>query len=226
MEFVRHRASSPLSLKMDALYGLCHLKIQSRHSITCLVCGKPIRVNKPLSYEWQGNISMNNSRDIYMVHTLRKHYQRQHPLIPIWNAVPESKFKDGSILPPLEYLIHQAMRAGGSNSYIPKEKTQKEFLVAFSSRMSRAISWIEWNPMVLRRLTQLGVEKTACETASDRLRTLLEVGSATINSTAFMDNAKNYTLEQLFNILMLYFSEMGRYKKCEVFGPQQSLQHS
>ena len=61
-----------------------------------------------------------------------------------------------------------------------------------------------------------------CDDTIGILKKLLEVGQARVMSNAFLELAKTRTLEQLFNILMLYFYELGRYKTCLMFTqPQQ-----
>ena len=221
-EFVKGGTGSGPSLKMSALQGLCLMKLQSKHSIACFVCGCRIWANKELSYDPKEPISMNSKHNIYMIHKIRRHYTRAHPETPLWNAVPESKFNRENGLPAIEYLIHQALRAGGAHGHVPKEATQFEFSLAFNVRMNNAIRWVQWHPMVAKRLQQLGAEKTMCDDTIGILKKLLEVGQARVMSNAFLELAKTRTLEQLFNILMLYFYELGRYKACLMFTqPQQ-----
>lgn len=45
----------------------------------------------------------------------------------------------------------------------------------------------------------------------------LESGNARIWSESFIDSMTTHTLVQLFNKLMLFFFEMGRYKTCSIF---------
>lgn len=215
-EFVKGGRGGCPSLKMSALQGLCLMKLESKHSIGCFVCGCRIWANKELSYEPKEPISMNNRHNIYMVHKIRRHYERAHPKTPLWNAVPESRFSGEHELPAIEYFLHQALRAGGPYGHVPKEATQFEFALAFSVRMNNAIRWVQWHPMAAKRLQQLGAPKAMCNDAIGILNKLLEVGQARIQSKAFFESAATHTLEQLFNILMLYFYELGRYKSCRL----------
>jgi len=195
------------------------MKLESKCSIRCLVCGHRIRTNKDLTYNWQDPINMNTNRNVYMVHIIRRHCQKEHPHTPVWNAVAETKFNKESKHSPIDQFIHHAMRAGGFNGYVPKDQSQVEFKLAFISRVFNAMRWVQWHVMSPKRLKELGIDKSS-GTANDILNQMLAVGVERISSKTFLQSAETSTLEQLFNTLMLFFFEMGRFKTCTVFGRQ------
>jgi len=217
-EFIQEKHDRNLSLKMKALKGLCLMSEETKWSIKCCVCNKRIRTNKKLSYNLTEPISQDTNEGRYLVSILRRHSAKEHPSTPVWNSVPEKRFTTDSKTPRLEFLIHQALRAGGgAGGFVPAELKQTDFLVSFIVRISNSITWFRWNKMAPKRIARLGEELSLGNSAEEHLRMTLKIVYGIIESKQFVDAMSTHSLEQLFNLLMLFFYEMGRYKRCPVF---------
>ena len=217
-EFIAERKNSTSSKKRTALKAIRLLKGGKQWSMNCFVCNHLILANKNITYDWKKGVSQDGNSGKYLVNIIRRHCQREHPETWLWNAVPETRFQVENGIPAIDYLLHQAMRAGGAFGFVPIVLSQSDFMVAFVERMASSKSWLRWHhTMVAKRLNRLGEAKTICAVASDTLDTLTERGKAKILSNSFCKSLQEHTLEQLFNKLMLFFYEIGRYKKCRVF---------
>ena len=192
---------------------------QTTWYIECVMCKQQIRSNKPLSYDWKKTIIQDTNLGKYLVNIVRRHCRRDHPSALLWNAVPETRYTGNSRIDQVEYLIHHAMRAGGSSGDIPEKKKQQDFANVFSMRIGQSLSWLRWNKMAERRMNRFG-EINALRTAiGEKIDSLHEIGlariwSKPIWSKPFIDALASHSLEQMFNTLMLFFFEMGRYKSC------------
>jgi hypothetical protein len=78
--------------------------------------------------------------------------------------------------------------------------------------------WLRWSRMTVTILNRVTRHATIRQDAERELVAIRQNGFTKIQSKQFVNEMKIYTLDQLFNKLMLIFFEMGRYKKCHIFG--------
>lgn len=216
-DFIRQKHVNKLSLKMAALKGLCLMTEESKWSVECFVCKQRIWSNKALSYDWKNIITQDSNAGKYLVNIIRRHCRREHPLTIIWNVIPEMRYREDLDMDPGEYLIHQAMRAGGSTGFVPTEPTQLNFAIALSMRIAQSIAWLRWNKMATKTVNRLGGMSALVKATEEKLNNLFEIALARIKSTLFIDSLASHTLEQMYNKLMLFFFETGRYQTCPIF---------
>ena len=206
------------SLKLNALKGLCLLNEQSKWSLVCSACNERIRAKKVVTYDICKPVTQVGTTGKYIVRLIRRHIEMRHPDTWVWNVLPEIRVRDGDGISPAEHFLHQALKAGGANGYVPKSLARPEFYCAFSVRIGNALSWIRWSRMMNKRLNNLQQIDQLRENSARRIETILEHGLARITSSDFGNALENNTLNQMYNKLMLFFSQMGRYRECTVFG--------
>ena len=214
-----HGGSDPLEL--SALEGLCRLGGEQKFSFKCLICNEPVHANKAFQaapYDVHSPLLQRNNTERTVVRLIREHCKKEHNVTWLWNVVPETKSDDANPIAPVDLLIHSALRAGGAHGTIPLKLTALEFVKCFSSKIETAISWLRWSRTTVTILNRVTRHASIRQDAERELVAIRRNGFTKIQSGQFVNEMKIYTLDQLFNKLMLIFFEMGRYKKCHIFG--------
>jgi len=206
------------SVKLTVLQGLCLIGEEYKWSITCPACNKAIRTKKLVNYDFCEPVSQAGTDGKYIVRLIRQHCEAMHPDTWVWNVVPPIRIRGGDGITAFEHFLHQALKAGGLNGYIPKNLTQNEFCCAFCMRIANSLSWIRLSRMMNKRLNKLQRIEALREDTTHRIKRLLDNGMARIMSSDFAKVLERHTLYQAFNKLMLFFCEMGRYRYCPIFG--------
>jgi len=170
-----------------------------------------------LVYDWKKPLNQREKDGRFIVRIIRKHCEKEHPHTRLWNTVSETKTSVAERIEPVDHLVHQALRAGGSTGVIPSECTSFEFQNGFVMRMANAFSWLRWSRMTVKRLNALGEPSSLLKVARSRLDDVLQNCLAKIKSEGFQDTLGTFSLEQMFNELMLFFYEFGRYKSSPIF---------
>ena len=221
-EFIGNNHGGNASLKVTALQGLCLIREEHKWSIKCPVCNEVLRTKKLVTYDFCEPVSQVGAEGKYVVRLIRQHCEARHPDTWVWNVVAPIRIREGDGIPASEHFLHQALKAGGLNGYIPKKITRSEFCMAFCVRIGSALSWIRWSRMMNKRLNKLQRIDALREDATHHIEHILEIGVARIMSSDFSRVIETLTLDQAINILMLFFCQMGRYRNCPVLGMQSN----
>lgn len=222
-ELIGDNYGGNLSVKLAALQGLCLFSEVNKWSITCPVCNGSIRSKKQVSYDLHEPASQVETVGKYMVRLIRQHCEAVHPNTWVWNVVVPTRIKEDDGIEPFEHFLHQALKAGALHGYIPKALTAMEFCMAFGVRIGSALSWIRWSRMMNKRLNKLQRIDALREDATCRIRKISDIVIHRIMSENFASVLETHSLNQLFNKLMLFFCEMGRYRHCPIFGVQGNV---
>jgi len=221
-EFIGNNHGGKASVKLTALQGLCLISEEHKWSIKCPICNAVLRTKIVVNFDLCKPVSQNDRDGKYAVRLIRLHCAEKHPDTWIWHVVPPTRIREGDGISPDEHFLHQALKAGGLNGYVPKKLTKYEFSSAFCVRIGNALSWIRWSRMMNKRLNKLHRIEALREDATRRIENILDDGMARILSPYFAKVLETHTLDQAFNKLMLFFCEMGRYRYCPIFGMQSN----
>jgi hypothetical protein len=190
----------------------------------CIVCGEVIHTKRRVKYDLMDRITQSNTGERELVRVGRKHCEDRHRNMWIWNLVPDSGWlshEDQRVLQrsaPLDMLIHQAMSNAAKKTPIRNKADLLELIIVFCDRMSYARAWLEWcSSAYIRQSRSFGTSGAIRETAYRRLSMLLSSASRRMHSTSFMEQAQSMRRTLFLNSLQLYFLEIGRYKKCNMF---------
>lgn len=225
------KIGSTHGLMSDAANALCLLKTECsrvkekrKFGFQCLVCKKYISLTQDVNYDWRKPFGADTTSGRYLKRVCRRHCLNEHPKTPLWNVVYNSETKYSAEMndQPFSIFIHQAMKAGCIMGAVPVNSNRNEFTIAFKCRILSSICWIKWSQRAWDRLQQFVQDKDKQQQVrSDvilELEKVEKIGCKKINSDAFAEVAKNHSTESLFNELMLFFCDLGRYRKCQIFG--------
>jgi hypothetical protein len=90
-------------------------------------------------------------------------------------------------------------RAGGAHGSIPTKLTQVEFFKALGTKIESAVSWLRWSRMTVMRLNKIQRHASIRQDTERELVAIKGNGFTKITSKQFVNEMKNYTLDQLFN---------------------------
>ena len=202
------------SKEHHAITGMCLMKVQEKFSFDCILCGQRVRLPKNYHYNMYDNIIQDTPGGKCVVSNVRRHCEQEHPTLWMWNALPA---KTNMEIAPLEALIHEAMKQASFDVRIPEKLCMVEFCVAFQCRIERAIDWVRWNKTCYVKLKSIRGDYSLRVTAINILEDI-SIRTVTLMQTKVFDDAmKTHTLDQLYNILQLFFCMQGRYKTCSIF---------
>jgi hypothetical protein len=213
----------------EALLDLGQISPKTKCQFECIVCCAVIQTKRPVRYQLEHRIGQRTATERELVRLGRKHCEECHRDMWIWNLVPDSGWlthEDQRFLEPsapLDMLIHQAMSNAAKKAPIPNKAVFNDLIIVFCDRMSHARAWLVWcSNAYIRQSRSFGTSDTIREIAYQRLNQLLSSAHRRMHSRSFMEDygsmpngSKGSTL--FLNSLQLYFLEVGRYKKCDIF---------
>ena len=202
------------SKEHHAITGMCLMKVQEKFSFDCILCGNRVRLPKNYEYNIYDNIIQDTPGGKCVVSAVRRHCEQEHPTLWMWNALPA---KTNMEIAPLEALIHEAMKQASFDVRIPEKLCMVEFCVAFQCRIERAIDWVRWNKTCYVKLKSIRGDYSLRVTAINILEDISLRTVTLMQTKVFEDLMKAHTLDQLYNILQLFFCMQGRYKTCSIF---------
>jgi hypothetical protein len=211
-------------LAAAALLDLGQRSPKTSFQFQCIVCGEVIQTKRPVKYQLEHRITQCTVGERELVRLGRKHCQDFHREMWIWNLVPDSGWlthEDQRVLEPsapLDMLIHQAMYNAAKKTPVPIKADLDDLILVFCDRMSAARAWLNWcSTAYIRQSKSQGTSDMIRETAYERLNVLLSSAHRRLHSPSFMELARSMRRTLFLNSLQLYFLEIGRYKKCDLF---------
>jgi len=221
VDFARQRESKKDSLKKLAVKGMCLMREENKFSFMCVVCGQKVRLKNDYKFDFKDHINQRNVVGKYLVSVARRHCQKVHPSIGIWNCLP---VQNQVLLTPQEAMVHEALKSACVDVRFPESLTRFDFVAAFQDRIQKAISWLRWNKRSFAKLNRLGGPPSLRADATEELEKVSIGTFRRIQSRDFDEAMKKYNFDQLYNLLQLFFCEQGRYLRCPVFSGTDSKQ--
>jgi hypothetical protein len=144
----------------------------------------------------------------------------------VWNFVPEcgalniDDHTKVSSDAPVDGLIHMAMKTASSETAIPTTKHPYNFGVAFCERLTYAKCWLQFCPRTYRVLKNKKDRVKLRARAIERIDRILGSARIHMQSSIFIEMLDRHRTANVINLFQLFFVELGRYKRCELFtGP-------
>jgi len=228
-EFAARRNHAVLQ-DSSAAHVLTSIKRQSNgcKSVRCVVCGATVCLKYPARYRLDTCIKQRDNATRLLVKSLREHCLQSHAADWIWNVVPPSGILQGGFseaeLPPLDGFLHLAMKnATRKGGILPTQqpttqKTAREMLSCFIGFIGYALCYLELCPRTIRFWE--GRTNRRLELRDEARHRLLEIrdsARAHMQSTAFESTLETLGFEHTLNRLLLFFVQLGRYKRCNLF---------
>jgi hypothetical protein len=211
------------NLQATALQSLFMLGETSKPFFVCMVCGEQIPTRHKVKYRYDLKITQHDASSRAMVMAGRRHCRQRHDDTWVWNILPDCgtsvivEHNDMNSQSPLDTLIHQATKMASTKAHSPTNLDINQFVCAFCEKITYAKCWLRFCPRTYRILKSRADRSNLRDQAIERLDEILVSSKKHMRSESFQNTVDEYGFEPLLNLQQLFFVQMGRYKRCNIF---------